>query len=353
MRASDGRLPSLTGLRFVAALAVFGFHLNALGLFRGGPAESAMGLLFGPGAIGVSFFFVLSGFVLTWSARPGQPATSIWRRRYAKIFPNHVVAWFVALFGLAVLGSHEISAVSVVLGALLLQAWVPMQSVFFAVNTPAWSLSCEAAFYFAFPWLIRWLSRVSRLWWLASALAVAVVLVPVVAMLFPPTVEYWFVYVFPATRILEFALGMVMARIVLSGQWIGLGMLPATALFLVAYFGSAYLPGTFGYVAATVVPLALLIPAVAVADIDGTFSPWRSRPFVWLGEVSFAFYLVHHFVIRTIAEGLSELNVTRLPAFVPAALMLAVSLVAAWLLFRFVEQPVFRLLTRKRQSQAV
>lgn len=351
MRASDGRLPSLTGLRFIAALAVFGFHLNALGLFRGGPVEDAMGLLFGPGAIGVSFFFVLSGFVLTWSARAGQSATSVWRRRAAKIYPNHVVAWFVALFGLAVLGSHELSGVSVALGALLLQAWVPVQSVFFAVNTPAWSLSCEAAFYFAFPLLIRWLSRFTRLWWLAAALAAGVLLVPVVAMLFPPSVEYWFVYVFPITRMLEFALGMVMARIVMTGQWIGLRLLPATALFLVAYFGSAYLPGTFGYVAATVVPLALLIPAVAVSDVERTWSPWRSRPMVWLGEVSFAFYLVHHFVIRTVAEGLDALDVTGLPAFIPAAVMLVVSLVAAWLLYRFVEKPAFRLLTR--QSQAV
>ncbi|MFD4638777.1 acyltransferase family protein [Lentzea sp. NPDC058436] len=352
MRASDARLPSLTGLRFVAALAVFGFHLNALGLFRGGPAESAMGLLFGPGAIGVSFFFVLSGFVLTWSARPGQAATSIWRRRAAKIYPNHVVAWFVALLGLVVLGAHEVSAVSVVLGALLLQAWVPAESVFFAVNTPAWSLSCEAAFYLAFPLLIRWVTRVTRLWWIAGALAAAVALVPVVAMLFPPPVEYWFVYVFPVTRVLEFALGMVMARIVMSGQWIGwLKPLPASALVLVAYFGSAHVPGTFGFVAVTVVPLALLIASVAVSDVDGTRSPWRSRPMVWLGEVSFAFYLVHHFVIRTVAEGLDELGVTGIPAVVPAALMFSVSLVLAWLLFRFVEKPAFRLLTR--QSQAV
>jgi peptidoglycan/LPS O-acetylase OafA/YrhL len=351
VRGSDGRLPSLTGLRFVAALAVFGFHLNALGLFRGGPAEGVMGLLFGPGAIGVSFFFVLSGFVLTWSARPGQAATSIWRRRAAKIYPNHVVAWFVALLGLVVLGAHQISGVSVALGALLVQAWVPVESVYFAVNTPAWSLSCEAAFYLAFPLLIRWVTRVTRLWWLAGLLAAGVALVPVVAMLFPPQIEYWFVYVFPVTRVLEFALGMVMARIVMTGRWIGLKPLPASALVLVAYFVSAHVPGTFGFVAVTVVPLALLIAAVAVSDVDGTRSPWRSRPVVWLGEVSFAFYLVHHFVIRTVAEGLEELGVTGIPAVVPASLMLAVSLLLAWLLYRFVEKPAFRLLTR--QSQAV
>ncbi|TWP50963.1 acyltransferase [Lentzea tibetensis] len=355
MRGSDRRLPSLTGLRFAAALAVFGFHLNALGLFSGGPAEPVMGLLFGPGAIGVSFFFVLSGFVLTWSARPGESSRAIWRRRAAKIYPNHVVAWFVALLGLALLGTHSMSTLTVVLGALLLQAWVPVQDVYFGVNTPAWSLSCEAAFYLAFPLLLLLINRIrpARLWWAAGALVLGVLLVPLVAMPFSAPVEYWLVYICPAARVLEFALGMVLARIVIEERWIGVRLLPACGLFLVAYFASAYLPGTFGYVAATIVPLALLIPAAAVADVTGTRSPWRSRLWVWLGEVSFAFYLVHHFVIRTIAEALEELNAPEFPAVAGAVVMFAVSLGAAWLLFRFVEKPCYRLLTRRRQVQAV
>jgi peptidoglycan/LPS O-acetylase OafA/YrhL len=42
-------------------------------------------------ATGVSFFFVLSGFVLTWSARPDDIATGFWRRRIARIYPVHLV----------------------------------------------------------------------------------------------------------------------------------------------------------------------------------------------------------------------------------------------------------------------
>jgi peptidoglycan/LPS O-acetylase OafA/YrhL len=56
-------LPSLTGLRWLAALLVFCYHVRNCGFF-GGSSGSAMDVLFGAGATGVSFFFLLSGFVL-------------------------------------------------------------------------------------------------------------------------------------------------------------------------------------------------------------------------------------------------------------------------------------------------
>ena len=45
------------------------------------------------------------------------------------------------------------SSPGVILTPLLLQGWNPWLATFW--NTVAWTLSCEAAFYFAFPWLIR------------------------------------------------------------------------------------------------------------------------------------------------------------------------------------------------------
>ena len=89
--AAPARLPSLTGLRFAAAFLVFGFHAHIEGIVAAGATRDVMDWVFGPGAAGVSFFFVLSGFVLTWSVRPGETAWRFWRRRIAKIYPNHAV----------------------------------------------------------------------------------------------------------------------------------------------------------------------------------------------------------------------------------------------------------------------
>jgi peptidoglycan/LPS O-acetylase OafA/YrhL len=72
------RLDSLTGLRFFAALAVVLVHV-------GGQFATARWLLTveSYGYAGVSFFFVLSGFVLTWSHRE-QSAGRFWWRRFAR-----------------------------------------------------------------------------------------------------------------------------------------------------------------------------------------------------------------------------------------------------------------------------
>jgi peptidoglycan/LPS O-acetylase OafA/YrhL len=87
------RLPSLTGMRFIAAVGVFLFH----GILYGGFFSSthAVGVLGSvvnvAGWAGVVFFFILSGFVLTWSLRPKDTVPSFWRRRLLKVFPNHLV----------------------------------------------------------------------------------------------------------------------------------------------------------------------------------------------------------------------------------------------------------------------
>jgi peptidoglycan/LPS O-acetylase OafA/YrhL len=349
------RLPSLTGLRFLAAFLVFGFHVNASHLFGHAGVQRGVGYVFGEGAVGVSFFFILSGFVLTWSARAGDTARAFWRRRAAKIYPNHVTTALVALGAVVVFGG-ALSVAAVVTNLALLQAWVPRESVFFGLNTPSWSLSCELFFYLCFPLLLHLINRMgTRLLWPATVAGLALVwLMPVGAMALPAGLRYWFVYVFPPVRMIEFVIGILLARIVRSGRWIRLGAAPAAVLAVAGYLVAAHLPGAFSYIAGTVVPLALLIPAVASTDVRGTLSVLRSRTMVFLGEVSFAFYLVHQLAIRLVAKALGS-HPWATPAAVAIALaMLAVSLAGAWLLWRIVERPAMaRFAPRRRRVPAV
>ena len=74
------RLDSLTGLRFAAALAVFAHHITML-LPETGFRHIESTLRVGP--TGVSFFFVLSGFVLLWSRRDGDTSGAFLQRRIA------------------------------------------------------------------------------------------------------------------------------------------------------------------------------------------------------------------------------------------------------------------------------
>ncbi|MFE4513121.1 acyltransferase family protein [Kitasatospora sp. NPDC056783] len=368
---SAARLPSLTGMRFLAAFLVFLFHLSMLDAYstpEAGHGPFAAALKNG-GWAGVTFFFVLSGFVLTWSARDKDNAPAFWGRRLAKIYPNHVVAFVLAL---VLYASASATLDRAVPNFFLLQAWIPRDDVFFSINNPSWSISCELVFYLLFPVLHRLISRIGarRLWWWAAGVAAAIALLPVVAQLVPAgdafgpnhaksplyghsVNQMWFVYIFPITRVLDFALGILMARIVLAGRWIGLGVLPATALAAVAYVVSLNVPFLFSLNAVVVAPFALLIAATADRDAHGTGTALAGRVWMWLGEVSFAFYLVHQTLLSFTQErlGFKEAD-SAVEAVGVAALVAAVSLLLAWLLYVGVERPAMRAWSRRARARA-
>ncbi|MEV7521446.1 acyltransferase [Streptomyces sp. NPDC091371] len=343
------RLPSLTGLRFVAAFLVFCFHVSISGLLAPSSTQHAFARMAGAGAVGVSFFFILSGFVLTWSARQGDPARAFWRRRAAKIYPNYVLAFAISVVGLYATG-HAVGFLVGASNLALLQAWWPDPAVYFGANSVSWSLACEAFFYALFPALLPVLRRIrpERLWASAAACAAAVFAVPVVAVLLPAERHYWFVYIFPPVRLLEFVLGILMALVVKSGRWPRIPVWSVAVLLVVAYAVTPYFPPDAETSAVTVIPFALLIPAVAVADIEGKASVWRTRTAVWLGEISFAFYLIHQSVIVDLMRGLDAQGSPPAQAWTLTIGALALSVALAGLMHRFVEVPVMRRLGRRR-----
>src|SRR5579884_1234381 len=87
-----GRLDSLTSLRFFAAFAVFTHHFTGLGGKTGFGRAPLLFPYSQIGAYGVDFFFVLSGFLLTWIHRPGEPVGGFYWRRVGRIYPATLAA---------------------------------------------------------------------------------------------------------------------------------------------------------------------------------------------------------------------------------------------------------------------
>jgi peptidoglycan/LPS O-acetylase OafA/YrhL len=170
------RLNSLTGLRFLAALVVVLQH--ATRHFAQVPVLSE---LFDQGAVGVTFFFILSGFVLTWSHKPVRSKWNFYRNRFARVYPLHLLTLLLSIP--LVLAAQEFSWTSLVATVLLLQAWSPDRMVQFAMNGPSWSLSCEAFFYAVFPFLITPISRLRRISIVRQAIALVAILGAVFAVL--------------------------------------------------------------------------------------------------------------------------------------------------------------------------
>lgn len=371
------RLPSLTGMRFIAAAMVFAFHAVLYGgLFASASAQDLLGkVVSGGGWTGVSFFFILSGFVLTWSARSRDTLGRFWRRRVVKIFPNHLVTAVVAYVLASVVLGVAVPETSW-LNLLLLQTWVPDLGVIFTGNVVAWSLACELLFYLAFPLLLGLIDRIrpERLWLWAGGVIAAVAAMPALASLFTPAKalsapvvmpiidmtmwQQWFVALFPPVRMLEFVLGIVLARIVITGRRLPLSLGGAVGFAVAAYALTPLLPGPYRVAATMVLPLGLVIAAGAKLDqaaetkLDqvGRRSWLSGRTMVWLGEISFAFYMVHQLVLTYGHHLLGATRSWATPAALGVlALLLAGALVAAALLYTLVERPMMRKFANPRR----
>lgn len=322
---ADGGLPvlwSLNGLRAAGALLVMLYHVNSwnLQVLRGSSAFYT----------GVGLFFVLSGFVLTWTAQPGTTLRAFYTRRLARILPNHLTAFAIGLAVTVLVVGATVDPVTLLSGAFLVQAWSPDREVVFAVNGVAWSLSCEIAFYAAFPALI-WALRRMRARTRAVVAGLALAAPVAVALAWPTLIPVLFHL--PPARLPEFLLGMVTALAVREG-W--RPRVPAWALLVVlaaCVLGAAAVevhPTVLTAVLAVI--FAPLAAGCAWGDIDGR-NRWALHPVVKLGgALSFSFYLLHELVIKVVVA-----TPVRGPAAI--AVVLAVSAGLAFLLWRGVELP--------------
>jgi peptidoglycan/LPS O-acetylase OafA/YrhL len=333
----------------MAALLVFGLHVNNFGYF-GGTGGRVVSWGFGAGATGVSFFFVLSGFVLTWSARPRDSALGFWRRRIARIYPVHLVTCAVALLMTYTPHQTRPAPKQALANVLLVHSW--WRPWWQTLNPVSWSLACEAFFYASFPLLILVLRRLGARWSVVAAgLSVAAIMVLAWA-----DAHHWWryaLYSFPAARLPEFVLGTVTARLVLLGRWRGPGLEASLALAIIGYFFVPQVAPGYSATVCTIAGFALLIPAAAVADLQGLPSLWRRRRLVRLGELSFAFYMIHLLVLRAATNLLgTKPHFGVLAGLAVTATAFAVSLGLSWLLYEAVECPARRLLLRRRRRPA-
>jgi peptidoglycan/LPS O-acetylase OafA/YrhL len=162
-----------------------------------------------------------------------------------------------------------------------------------------------------------------------------------------PAIQFWFLYVFPVTRMLEFVLGILLARIVMSGRWINVPVWAAWVALAIGCVAASRLPSLYRVVAVTIIPLGLLIPALGAAEVRGHRSYMSGRVMVWLGNISFAFYLIHGMVLDMVLQGVQYalgegFKWTALSIIGGVTLGLAASVLLSWLMFELVEKPMQR-----------
>ncbi len=156
----------------------------------------------------------------------------------------------------------------------------------------------------------------------------------------------------PPYRAMEFLLGMCLGVAIRRGWRSPVGLLPAIVIFgvLATALGVwAHRPDTEALFHATTMmdqvlapAYALIIAAAAQRDLDGRRSVLRSSRLVALGQWSYSFYLIHATVIYALRLAHGGVVVGVGAQLASIALALGLSVLAAWLLYRFIEHPLER-----------
>jgi len=386
------KIPCLTSLRFFAASMIVVVHSRGLFGFRN-DYHGMYGVL----VQGVSFFFVLSGFILAyvyprlddWSSRKHFLCA-----RFARIWPAHMTAFFLFLF-LLPRSLWVLPGVSAKLVALthifMIQSWFGQQEYFFAFDAPSWSIATEFFFYLMFPLLIhRW----SRNWWIKLGCS-CLVLISLIAICNYAKVPYnagnttgtsieALIYIHPLPHLFEFTLGMTAAlawskskerfsygRTV--GTLVELGAIGLVVLGLAciarayqdpfhpSYWkaGEVWLgrAGTLWLSHSGAAPLfALLI--FCFAHEKGLISRILSAPFpVLLGEISYSIYLVHWIFLRYYQTKLACISSSWVAGPFAYLIFWLMLLLTCHLIFVSIESPsrriLMQLVTGKNPARAV
>ena len=152
-------LPALTGLRTLLALTILLFHFTPSGLtWARHPAVSLYPLI-DIGYVFVSFFFLISGFILAYNYEGrSQPvnAADFWMARFSRLYPVYALTLLISIPMLLTEWTARPRAQffeGTIATPLLLQGFFPTIATFW--NTVSWTLSCEVFLYLLFPWLLR------------------------------------------------------------------------------------------------------------------------------------------------------------------------------------------------------
>jgi peptidoglycan/LPS O-acetylase OafA/YrhL len=347
------RLNSLTSLRYFAALAVVVTHVNPHYVTSVVLRDGAY-----YGFVGVSFFYLLSGFVLTWSCSRQAPG-KFWWNRFSRVWPMMATMMVLAYVFFWPLERHP-GPSGYALQAVLLQSWDPNPNVYAGGDGPVWSLSCEMFFYLMFPLIILAVRRMRALGLVLTAAAVigAMIAAPILAgPHVSPATYLWLFFYLPGYRIGEFIIGMLLARAVALGlrfrfpsvgYLLGCACLVVWTVGITRYTLTHHGPVPRPFVALLAMPcFVLLLLAGASADLSGRARAMGAWLPVRLGEWSFALYLVHPLLAAVVGTHHWLVASTAWGGFGYLLVFLAAATVVAAAAHYTIEKPVERWLRRR------
>jgi len=303
-------IQSLQALRFVFIMLVVMSHIIGKAFDFGGEC-------------GVMFFFMLSGFILAYAYGKQVSDDTFQHKRFlgkqlSKFYPLHVLTFAVMALLDARLGIFY-GWGKLVANLLLLQSWVPDNDFYFVANGSSWFLSDLLFFYVLFPFLYRYLMRLS-----GQCLLVLVFIVlaayAAIAYEIPTEMINPILYAAPWMRVLDFSIGLLVYRLYVSetGHKLkdvltrrpSMVELLMVALVVISFFVYGHVSWRFRCAALFWLVLPPVLYTFVSLDRERGFitAMFHHRWMQWLGSISLEIYLVHFVLMRFFYSVLTSLG---------------------------------------------
>jgi peptidoglycan/LPS O-acetylase OafA/YrhL len=356
--AEGRRFDNINLLRAFAALSVVVYHVIEHGKWTAYPTEGPL-VTFRIGWFGVDLFFVISGFVIGYSAlllyradRAGFQR-SYWARRLTRILPLYLATLFLWL----VLFTPQWNAREwlVQLGTHLTFTHSFSPHTHGSIDGANWSLAIEMQFYIAVALLIGWLDRSSAWKIFIAGAVISWAWRAAMFWMHSPEHGYIFLYATQLPGLLdEFAAGIVLAKLLLDGRrdWFSHPIAWVLAAIVTGYVAMAiYWPHAsyWGFPAMvtfwrTLFALFFMCVIGAAVSLTQRIAGRWLKPIGYLGETSYGIYLWHLFAIEYVIR---RWGWTEVPALLAVLAITIAASAASWHGF---EKPFMRLARRRQPA---
>ena len=347
-------ITGLDGIRAIAVIMVLSYHLK-LSLFKSG-------------FLGVTVFFVLSGYLITGIliSEVEEEGTidlkNFWLRRIRRLVPAVMSMAVVIIFVSAVVNRVIFTKgckdfLASVLGFNNWWQIFNKVSYFEAAGVPSpfthcWSLAIETQFYLIYPLILLGIYKLAKsrgegrakrgLLFAGVTLLLALISVILMIVLFDPQQDASRVYYGTDTRAFSLLFGALLAilweyrmvprRLSASVNMV-LGSVSFAALLVmtIAINGSSNFWYRGGQVVGTILTVLMVY---AVSGRKTWLSRFLSNPVLkWIGDRSYSIYLWHYPIILLISKGIKA-------SWWITLIEIVLSVVLAELSYRFIETPI-------------
>ncbi len=354
-------LPALTGLRAIAAYAVYFHHFPLSERLFGRVLHDFCKELY----IGVSIFFVLSGFLITLRYRQQfQNGTKDFTRyfvnRFARIFPLYfilMVVTFVLPHWIS-LPPDDLSATALILNITLLKGYSSVYE--HSAIAQGWTLTLEETFYLLAPVFFIYAQKIRYWMWIVIMFIIGILLTVVFSKMSMWGFFSSYFFTISSTffgRAFEFFVGIYLALLYQSGRMPGVfkkkngfftaaGVTAITAVIFLMMIIAGIQQAEFAkntwigiWVINFLLPLAIGLFMYGLV----TEKTWLRRLletnfFGLLGKSSYAFYLIHMGVFQVLLTRYVN-SIYLINFFILIAM--------AILLYKFLEHPLNKIIRKK------